>query len=179
MARSDNQDLSDRELLAQGDFDVVFLRRWNPVVNLARRVVFDHHEAQDIAAEAFTRLWQLPELLADSALPWLRTTVRREAIRRRAKRSRLVHDDEFLEGLAGTFRVDDDVELEVTLDFLEVTLGPTLGPRLVQAVRYYLGGATWKEAAQAMDIPEGTLNKTKFTANQKLSIKDVWRACDG
>ena len=92
---------SDEQLVAsvmQGDrnaFGQLVQRYQTAVWATATHVLGDHHEAQDVAQEAFLRSYQkLPTLRRHSAFKgWLLKTTRRIALntRRQRERSRVVH----------------------------------------------------------------------------------------
>lgn len=73
------------------DFEAVFREEYRAVARLIARVVRDSGRAEELAVEAFWRLWRTPGAHGDSARGWLRRTAVRLAIdelRRRARRNR-------------------------------------------------------------------------------------------
>jgi RNA polymerase sigma-70 factor (ECF subfamily) len=73
------------------DFDTVFLTEYDRVVRAVARVIRDADRAEDLAVEAFWRLWNTPRAHGASSAQWLRRTAVRLALdelRRRARRAR-------------------------------------------------------------------------------------------
>ena len=74
------------------DFDAVFSQDYPDVTRLIVRIVRDRGRAEELAVEAFWRLWKTPGAHSDSPRGWLRRTAVHLAIdelRRRARRERL------------------------------------------------------------------------------------------
>ena len=83
------------------DFEAVFADNYSPVVRLIARVVRDPGRAEELAVDAFCRLWKTSSAQGDSAGGWLRRTAVRLAIdelRRRARRERYDHLVTFVRG---------------------------------------------------------------------------------
>jgi RNA polymerase sigma-70 factor (ECF subfamily) len=73
------------------DFDAVFRAEYGRVARQAARVIRDPSRAEDLAVEAFWRLWNTPRAHGPLAAAWLSRIVTRLALdelRRRARRSR-------------------------------------------------------------------------------------------
>ena len=76
---------------AAPDFDAIFHANYAGIARIALRVVGDPTRAEDIAVEAFWRLWRHPEAMGESSGGWLRRTAIRLALddlRRRSRRLR-------------------------------------------------------------------------------------------
>lgn len=77
--------------LSAPDFDSVFNANYLMVIRAIDRVIGDHARAEDIAIEAFWKLWQRPDALGQQSGGWLRRTAIRLALdelRRRMRRAR-------------------------------------------------------------------------------------------
>lgn len=73
------------------DFETVFLANYDRISRAIVRVIGDPSRAEELAVEAFWRLWKHPNAQGDSAGGWLyRTAVRLalDELRRRARRAR-------------------------------------------------------------------------------------------
>jgi len=73
------------------DFEAVFVADYAPVTRLIARVIRDPGRAEELAVEAFWRLWKTSSAHGDAAGGWLRRTAVRLAIdelRRRSRRER-------------------------------------------------------------------------------------------
>ena len=76
------------------DFEAVFRSDYPRIVRLVARVIRDQGRAEDLAVDAFWRLWRTPAAQGDLAGGWLyRTAVRLalDELRRRARRARYEH----------------------------------------------------------------------------------------
>ena len=73
------------------DFDALFASDYGRISRLVARVIRDTSRAEDLAVEAFWRLWKTPGAQGESAAGWLRRTAVRLALdelRSRARRER-------------------------------------------------------------------------------------------
>jgi RNA polymerase sigma-70 factor (ECF subfamily) len=73
------------------DFDAVFLSEYSRIARVVARVIRDRSRAEDLAVEAFWRLWRTPGAQGEAARGWLHRTAVRLALdelRRRARRER-------------------------------------------------------------------------------------------
>ena len=76
---------------ASFDFDAVFLANYARIARVIRRVIDDPSRAEDLAVEAFWKLWRNPRAHGEASGAWLyRTAVRLalDELRRRARRAR-------------------------------------------------------------------------------------------
>lgn len=127
-----------------GPFDLLFSRRFKPMVDLAVGLVDQRSVAEEIVQDAFQRVWLRWDELTDPG-GYLRTIVingchdelRRRQVRRRVDRS---------------LRQKPEPEPHYLTDALS-TVPPKRREALV--LRYY-GGHTLSEVAAAMEIPTGT-----------------------
>lgn len=73
------------------DFESIFHAHYAGIVRVALRIVGEPARAEELAVEAFWRLWRHPEAHGDASGGWLRRTVIRLALdelRRRSRRRR-------------------------------------------------------------------------------------------
>jgi RNA polymerase sigma-70 factor (ECF subfamily) len=73
------------------DFETVFLANYDRIARAIVRVIDDPARAEELAVEAFWKLWQHPQAQGEAAGGWLyRTAVRLalDELRRRARRAR-------------------------------------------------------------------------------------------
>jgi RNA polymerase sigma-70 factor (ECF subfamily) len=76
------------------DFEAFFHAHYERIARVVARVVGDHGRAEDLAAEAFWKLWRTPQVHGESAGGWLyRTAVRLglNELRSGRRRVRYVH----------------------------------------------------------------------------------------
>jgi RNA polymerase sigma-70 factor (ECF subfamily) len=75
------------------DFDAFFLAHYERTARVIARVVGDHGRAEDLAAEAFWKLWRTPQAHGESAGGWLyRTAVRMGLNELRSRQRRLRYE---------------------------------------------------------------------------------------
>lgn len=80
------------------DFEAFFHAHYERIARVIARVVGDHSRAEELAAEAFWKLWQTPRAHGDGAGGWLYKTAVRMALndlrggRRRQRYESLAHD---------------------------------------------------------------------------------------
>jgi len=60
-----------RDRLSESDFNPIFLEYWDRIYRVAYRLTGDPTEAEDLALETFTRLWQQPPAAAENLGGWL------------------------------------------------------------------------------------------------------------
>jgi RNA polymerase sigma-70 factor (ECF subfamily) len=75
------------------DFEAFFHAHYERIARVAARVVGDHGRAEDLAAEAFWKLWRTPQVHGEAAGGWLyRTAVRLGLNELRSGRRRLRYE---------------------------------------------------------------------------------------
>lgn len=75
------------------DFEAFFHDHYGRIARVVARVVGDHGRAEDLAAEAFWKLWRTPQMHGESAGGWLyRTAVRLGLNELRSGRRRLRYE---------------------------------------------------------------------------------------
>ncbi len=165
---SELRDLSDAQLMvAIGRFHEAALaeayRRHAPAVfGLARRVTGDPGEAEDVTQEIFVRLWDRPDRF-DPTRGSLRTFLLTSAHSRavdavRARASRLRREErEARRTAAAGYDVDREAWDLVVADHVARAMG-TLPEAEREAIELaYFGGHTYREVADLLTAPEGTV----------------------
>jgi len=143
------------------------------VYGLARRVIGDARAAEDVTQEVFVALWERPDAFdcdRGSLRTWLATLahrravdyVRREEARRRrtqrdaARRATSVPD---VEELASAILTAEQVRSAVE----------ALPPEQREAIELaYFGGKTYRQVAQLLEQPEGTIKSRIRTGLMRL-----------
>jgi RNA polymerase sigma-70 factor (ECF subfamily) len=137
-------------------------------VREARRVARPD-DAADIAQEAVIRAWRSRReggVAPENPLGWLRTIVRREAIRHRARNRALISLDDHgdVHDPAAARRLD---VLALQLDVREAVRSLTPADRKLLALRY-VDDLTQPAVASALGIPEGTAKVRLHRARGRL-----------
>jgi RNA polymerase sigma factor (sigma-70 family) len=167
--------LADERLLARfaknGDpsaFELLVWRHGAMVLGVCRRVLGDHHLAEDAFQATFLALARKPKAVRSGAAlaGWLHRVARRIAVRarvdghkraerdRRAARSELVHPPDVLSAEAQAV-IDDEIDRL-----------PEWQRRAV--VLCYLDGHTAEQAAQMLGCPRGTVLSRLAAARARL-----------
>lgn len=91
MDASERAIAADDDRSAPFDFEAFFLERYDGIARIVARVVRDSARAEDIASEAFWKLWRTPRAQGNGAGGWVYRTALRLALdelRRSARRAR-------------------------------------------------------------------------------------------
>lgn len=182
---ADGDALSDMALverMAGGDADAfawLVKRHIGMVSAVARRMLGDDSEAEDVTQEAFLKLWRLGAGLtieANGVRPWLRRVVSNLAIDRIRARRRTDLRDELpeipvgaeqlraLEGNAVAQRVDQALQALPERQRLALTL-------------FHFEGMSQREVAASMDISDEAVESLLARARRglKSALADEWR----
>ncbi len=160
-------------------FRVLVERHLPALVSTARRILSDEAEAEDVAQEAFVRLWQGAEKLEignGSARPWLRRVVSNLSIDRiRARRRTEVTDEVPDQPVAATqFKDLATDELAARVD----KVIQALPERQRQAlVLFHYEGMSQNEISDVLQISEEAVESLLSRARRGLRtmLNDEWR----
>jgi len=137
------------------------------VFGMARRVVRDPAQAEEVAQEAYLEIWKQSarfDLMQGSAIAWILTITHRRAVDRvRSSESARQRDTRFAS--IGDGPEFDEVVDAVTSSF-EIARIRKAMTKLTDVQREaislaYYGGYTYKEVAELLDVPLGTI-KTRM-----------------
>lgn len=182
---AEGENLSDAVLVARvaaGDgsaFGVLVERHVAAVSGVARRMLGDDAEAEDVTQEAFLKLWRLGGGLvveASGVRPWLRRVVSNLAIDRIRMRRR-------------TDVTDDVPEVPVAADQLRVLVGEETAMRVDQALQalperqrlaltlFHFEGLSQREVAASMSISDEAVESLLARGRRglKTALQDDWR----
>ncbi len=149
------------------------------VVAVARRMLGDEAEAEDVAQEAFMRLWRAGESLEIGALgvrPWLRRVAVNLCLDRTRGAKRLVVTDEPPE--VADAPTQERALAEQDLESRVRSAIATLPERQRQALMLFqFEGMSQIEIARAMDVTEEAVESLLSRARRtlKMALKDEWR----
>lgn len=183
---SENQTDIDQQLVERvqaGDkraFDLLVGKYQHKIIGLVGRYVYDHHEAMDIAQEAFIKAYRaLPRFRGDSAFyTWLYRIAINTAKNHLVSRSRRtpdvdvdVADAEYFDG-GDELRELENPENSLFRDELALVVKKALD-QLPQDLRSALtlrefDGMSYEDIALVMDCPVGTVRSRIFRAREAI-----------
>jgi RNA polymerase sigma-70 factor (ECF subfamily) len=184
-ARTDDVGLVIAIARYNGDaFAEAYRRHAGAVFGLARRLLWERAQAEEMVQEIFLRLWEHPDrfdqsrgalrsfLLMDAharCVDRIRSDSRRRDREERSARAEIVAD------------YDLDLEahdLEIAEQVQEAMATLSDGERRAIELAYF-GGHTYREVARILDQPEGTIKSRIRTGLTRLRAQLVDRGIDG
>jgi len=161
-------ELDDTQLLVavastvDGALAELYRRHGRAVCGLARRVLGDGTEAEDVTQEIFVHLWEHPERV-DTARGSVRTYLLTrthsravDALRSRASRSRREERDAFAAPLT-TSDLEREVGELALAERMSAAMAALPSDERAAIELAYFGGHTYRQVAQVLDEPEGTV----------------------
>jgi RNA polymerase sigma-70 factor, ECF subfamily len=159
-----------RSQITEAEFDRLFLDSYQKIAAAAYRLVGDPDEADDLAAEAFWKLWQNPPRSQENLLGWLYRTVinlgynRLRSSRRRSgyeeNAYRLDVDQSSLNPLEEAERRQEAAQVRAVLK--------NLPERDVQILILHSSGLTYKDIAAALNVNPASLGTLLARAEHKF-----------
>lgn len=183
---NESQAAIDQELVSRvqaGDkraFDLLVKKYQHKIIGLIGRYVYDHHEALDVAQEAFIKAYRaLPNFRGESAFyTWLYRIAINTAKNHLVARGRRPPDVDVDVADAQYFEGDNDLkdienpENRLYRDELEAVVNKALA-RLPEDLRVALTlrefeGLSYEDIASVMDCPVGTVRSRIFRAREAI-----------
>ncbi|WP_151669532.1 RNA polymerase sigma factor RpoE [Nitrincola schmidtii] len=161
-------------------FDLLVKKYQHKIIGLISRYIYDHHEAMDVAQEAFIKAYRaLPNFRGDSAFyTWLYRIAINTAKNHLVARNRRPPDTDVDAEDAQYFESDSDLrdienpENALYRDELQRVINQVL-EKLPEDLRVALTlrefeGMSYEEIAQVMDCPVGTVRSRIFRAREAI-----------
>lgn len=154
-------------------FSALVERYRDRIVSFAYRMVGNAELAQDVAQEAFVRVYKSAGTFRDDGRfsPWLYKIASNVALSEKSKRAREALNVDY-EGLEDTQESSDDVEGSVLAKLTAQQLSRGIAKLTAQhktvLVMHVYQGLTYVEIAESLGIPTGTVKSRLFYAIRKL-----------
>ncbi len=155
-------------------------RHMPALLNLARRLLRDPADAEDVAQEAFLRLWTSSPTLEPGPgglRPWLRRVATNIAIDRLRVRGRLELKDELPEVAEPAGQLTALQETDLTARVGEA-LGQLAERQRIALTLFHYEGLSMNEIASIMGLSEGAVESLLARARRTLKgiLHDEWRS---
>lgn len=183
---ADQEDAKLVHRAGEGDADALRLlldRHLSSVVAVARHLLGDASEAEDIAQEAFMRLWRSAatlEIGAHGVRPWLRRVARNLALDRLRATRRLDVVDEVPEQREEAVQ-HQSLEGQERADRIAEVLASLPDRQRVALTLFHFEEVSQVEIAQAMDTSVDAVESLLARARRRLKrdLEEEWRALMG
>ena len=169
--------------MAAGDseaFATLVSRHVAVVAGIARRMLGDDSEAEDVTQEAFLKLWRLGAGLKidqNGVGPWLRRVVSNLAIDRIRSKRRVTVTDEVPEVPEAPSQLKD-LEGEELAARVDLALQELPERQRLALTLFHFEGLSQREVATSMDISDEAVESLLARARRKLKtlLEPDWRA---
>ena len=156
--------------VALGDtpaFELLYDQMANTVFGVIRRVLRDPAQSEEVAQEVMVEVWRTAtrfDAERGSASTWILTMAHRRAIDR-VRSSQASHDREdrvaHRDHVAAYDEVAEEVEIRLEQEQVRRCLGDLTDLQRESVTLAYYGGYTYREVAELLDTPLGTI-KTRL-----------------
>lgn len=156
----------------EAEFNRLFLDQYARIADAAYRLLGDPDEAEEIAAEAFWKLWQNPPARGENLPGWLyRVVINLGYNRLRSSRRRAGHENHayLLElDLSSSPDPEGEVARREEQERVRAILSK-LSERDVQVLMLRASGYSYKETAQALNVSLGSVGVLIVRAERKFA----------
>ncbi len=153
-------------------FEAAALPHLAAAYGVARRILADHHDAQDAVQEAYLRAWRhFHAFRGDDPRPWLLAIVRNAALtlRRRRGRDRDTAPIDVAEDLPGSGDTPEAALIRAVSQAQVREAIARLDPLFREVlVKRELEGLSYAEIAAALEVPAGTVMSRLARARAQL-----------
>jgi RNA polymerase sigma-70 factor, ECF subfamily len=157
----------------EGALAEVYRRHAGPVLGLARRLLVDDQAAEDVAQDVFVSLWRQPDRFdpqRGSLRSYLLTLAHGRAVdvARSSSARRRREERQTREAATGGYDLEHEVwDLHLAAQVREALAELSATERRAIELAYF-GGRTYREVAQLLEEPEGTIKSRIRTGLQRI-----------
>ena len=150
-----------------------YRRHAGPVLGLARRVLVDEQSAEDVAQDVFLSLWRYPDRFdpeRGSLRSYLLTLAHGKSVdvARSTSARRRREERQTREAATGGYDLEHEVwDLHLAAQVREALAELSATERRAIELAYF-GGRTYREVAQLLEEPEGTIKSRIRTGLQRI-----------
>ena len=159
----------------QVDFEALFQKNWERLNRLLYRLTGDYAEAEDLALEAFWRLWQRPPDSSEALAGWLYRVALNlgyNALRSRSRRQ-AYEWDAGQQALQENAPLDPASQAEASQERLRVQrVLSKLEPRQAQLLVLRSAGFSYREIAAALEVTPASVGTLLVRAEKAFVEKD-------
>jgi RNA polymerase sigma-70 factor, ECF subfamily len=161
--------------VADGDHDsfaALYDRHASLVYGIARRMLGDGPQAQDVAQSVFLQLWVRPELYRGGNFAgWLARVARNACIDILRSSAVRLREPEMPADVAADSSVDEEVFAGLRAEAVTAALGQLPPDQRAAIEQAYFGGLSYREVAERSGAPLGTV-KSRI----RIGLKRLWEA---
>ena len=159
--------------IAEGDHDAfaaLYDRHSAVVYGVARRVLGDGPQAEDIAQSVFLQVWTRPELFrGGSFAAWVARVARNAAIDVLRSAAVRLREPELSDDVEATVCTEDEVFARVSAEAIATALAALPDEQRGPIERAYFRGLSYREVAEEIGAPVGTVKSRIRTGLRRLS----------
>jgi len=159
---------------SQFDIETIFRAQYERIARVVERVVRDHGRAEEIAVEAFLKLWRHEQAQGEKAEGWLyRTAVRLalDELRRQTRRTRYERMLVFVRGTPTPEEIhattEEQERVRLVLSAIE--------PRQAEFLLLRSHGLSYDEVASALDLNPASIGTLLSRAQQAFRKEYIKR----
>ena len=155
-------------------FEAFFHQRYERIIRVVARVVRDPARAEEIAVEAFWKLWRNSKTNDEKAGGWLYRTAVRLALDDLRRHARRLRSEKSADGPAGTPGPDQAHAEDQQREHVRRTLA-ALDPRASELLLLRSQGLSYTEVAAALDLNPASVGTLLTRAQQAFRKEYVKR----
>jgi RNA polymerase sigma-70 factor (ECF subfamily) len=156
------------------DIESLFRARFDRTVRIIARVVRDPARAEELAVEAFVKLWRNPQAHNSIAEPWLYRTAVRLGLDELRRQTRRLRYESLLARVRGTPTPEEIHSATEERDRVRLVLG-AIPPRQAELLLLRSQDLSYAEVAAALDLNPASLGTLLSRAQQSFRREYIER----